>query len=230
MALNPQQLSYLKEYLLSKGLYYEPVENELIDEAACLIEAEMKKGISFDQASKLILSQIGTKDIIGIQNQISKGIISTGNYRKFWIKRASFLSILLIVWVLGEHLIGEMIGRTELGPVYGTISMIIIFFWIHKSLIQANKSYFDNCASFKSLFITGFFLTLVASGFLCVLVSIVWIYLYPDYFHSFQIDEVLPEISKTRLLMGSIVGTGIATTLLGIISTFISAWYHRLKT
>jgi len=91
--LTDNQLELVCQKIKEKGLTFQPLEEELIDHYACLIEQEMLKGQSFDNAFKTILNKGVTSDISAIQNE-TKFLLT---YKSRIMKKIGWSTCILLI-------------------------------------------------------------------------------------------------------------------------------------
>ncbi len=69
MILSDTQLDFITEELKKWGLSYQPLEEEMIDHFACLVETEMEKGDSFLEAMEKVFGKMETKQLSTIEQE-----------------------------------------------------------------------------------------------------------------------------------------------------------------
>ena len=69
MILSDNQLDFIIEKLKATGLSYQPLEEEMIDHFACLIEVQMEKGYPFFDAIHHVFGEMEEKDLFAIETE-----------------------------------------------------------------------------------------------------------------------------------------------------------------
>ena len=86
MNLTEIQVILIENDLKSRGLKYAPLQDELIDHVCCLIEDQMSRGISFEEARLEVLQSIPSSHLKAWQ-QATKQVL---NKKEIIMKRISF--------------------------------------------------------------------------------------------------------------------------------------------
>lgn len=126
MTLNEQQVDFIDQAISKEGLRNKSLQADLLDHMCCLVEMEMQRGLTFEQAYQKAYFQTAPTGFVDIQNET----IFLLNYNKLLImKRFIYLSgyLFATAWVIGiffklMHLPGAMIlmfgGGTGLAFVF----------------------------------------------------------------------------------------------------------------
>jgi hypothetical protein len=93
MELTTQQKQRIREYLEQQGLFFKPLQDEMVDHLSCDLEVRMSDGHSFDHAWHQITSEIGEHHFQHIQNETMETI----NRRFTWSQGLSFVALGLLL-------------------------------------------------------------------------------------------------------------------------------------
>lgn len=97
MELTTDQKQKIREYLEQQGLYFKPLQNEMVDHLSCDLELLMSEGHSFDSAWQQVTSEIEDNHFQHLQTEIMETI----NKRFTWSQALSLLaSGLLLISML----------------------------------------------------------------------------------------------------------------------------------
>lgn len=224
MNLTHQQIDLIRDQLKAKGLSYDPVETELIDEVASSIEAKMAEGSGFEEAFSSVLETISDSDIQAVQRNVIRTLKRNLSLRNYRNKQSLWLALSLGAWVVLEYLIGLVSGILELGPIYGMLSTVLIIYWTVVTQRRIKTRYLENFGGFRSLFTSGLLINLQAAFVFCILLILFWTYIYPDYYLVFEMEpKQLDAITPNQLLMTTSTSAGFATLFTGTLVSFIAA-------
>src|SRR5687768_17085488 len=108
MELTTDQKQRIREYLEQQGLFFQPLQDEMLDHLSCDLELRMLEGYSFDKAWHEVTSDIGNNHFQNIQ----KEIMETIDKRFTWSQGLSFLALgLLLISMLFKVLHLQLAGE-----------------------------------------------------------------------------------------------------------------------
>ncbi|MFK8105113.1 MAG: M23 family metallopeptidase [Saprospiraceae bacterium] len=94
-ALSNEQIQQIAVQLEKEGLSYQPLQAELLDHACCVVEAEMNRGLSFEEARTQLDQTFGANSMLTIQQHT----INLVHQKKITMKKISLLMLLLMLGV-----------------------------------------------------------------------------------------------------------------------------------
>lgn len=100
--LNHQQVSFIESFIETKGLEYEPLQEEILDHICCMIETQMNQGVTFHQASKQVFDHFRKDELKELQDQT----IQLLNQKKWTMKKITLLvfglmlTVVTITWAI----------------------------------------------------------------------------------------------------------------------------------
>ena len=125
MELTKSEKQKIRDYLEQQGLYFKPLQDEMVDHLGCDLELRMSEGKPFDQAWLQITSEIGENHFQNIQRETMETI----NKRFTWSQGLSFLALgLLLV---------SMLFKVMHFPLAGEL-LILSFGFIGASLLTTS--------------------------------------------------------------------------------------------
>lgn len=229
MKLNEEQISLIEGCLEQSGIGFEPFKTELIDDIATRIEMDMENGRSFGQAFEQVMLTIPLNQLPDIQEQVMTQVKYHPDLINFERKQTVFLTLALCGWVGLEYFIGRLTGIKELGPLYGNFSLLIMATLLIYSLHRIRYRFFDFFFSPSLLIRSGLRIILISTLAFASFLFFFWTYIHPDFYLSYQMEEVM-GVSQNEMILNSLIGTAGGCIIYGIsILALIGFFYFQKR-
>ena len=199
--------------------------NELMDHLACMIESEMEQGLHFTDALEKTTSSFTAKEISTLSLS-TYGLWNQLRNRRYSNKYSIVIGLLLCVWILGDYLTAVFFNVTELGAIYGLLSMVIIFGCLYKATNHFTKAKSSEAISFKQLY--AYQMKIVARASMVVLLFLLPYLGYVNT-HFYGLYEGPLEIPPFTMSIAIIIGTSIGIIAEGLLVALTTSWIQRRR-
>ena len=135
MSLTPEQRDDIRNFLLSRGLAFKPLLDEMSDHVACDLETLMNKGLSYDEAWKQTITDLPEDHF----NQIQKETMETIN-RRFILSRVFTYIGMVAIIVATMFKVMHLAGADQLVILsFGTLAASLLISSVSGIYINREK-------------------------------------------------------------------------------------------
>lgn len=103
MTLSDKELDYITQKIKTINLSYQPLEEEMVDHFACLVEIELEQGVTFVEAVDLVFDKGAEKQLL----EIEQATISLLTYKSTTMQKVSRLIAACVVLLLIGFIISD---------------------------------------------------------------------------------------------------------------------------